>query len=184
MKRHLGFSLIELMIVITIIAILSVMGLAAYSGYIKKARDTNRIADIATIDKAILGITSQTGQSPTSIADVITAIKGVNNSVNLVDSLSGQAKCQPATVGGAKINCGYYYTQCDSGAGFAVGVRFETETNQAKYAADGIGDVPASASVTTASEDDDFYSLGNCSAYCGATGCTSPVNTYTLITTP
>jgi len=181
MKKLLGFSLIELMIVIAIIAILSVVGLAAYSGYIKKARDTNRLGDITIIAKAILGITSQTGQAPVSIAEVITAIKGVNNNVTLTDSLNGQIKCLDAD-GTGKVACGYYYTQCDNGAGFAVGVRFETETNRLKYAADIIGNVDASTSVTTASQSDDFYSLGNCPAYCGSSGCASAVRDYTPIT--
>jgi prepilin-type N-terminal cleavage/methylation domain-containing protein len=39
MKKHLGFTLIELMVVIAIIAILSTAGLAAYTGYIKRAVD-------------------------------------------------------------------------------------------------------------------------------------------------
>lgn len=181
MKKHLGFSLIELMIVIAIIAILSVMGLAAYSGYIKKARDTNRLGDIATIAKSILAITSQTGQAPVSIAEVVTAIKGVNNNVTLTDSLNGKVNCLDAA-GTGKVACGYYYTQCDAGAGFAVGVRFETDVNHAKYAKDIIGDVPASASVGTASQSDDFYSLGNCPAYCGASDCAAVVETYTPIT--
>lgn len=47
-----GFTLIELMIVITIIAILSVIGMAVYSGIQKNTRNARRQADIQAISKA------------------------------------------------------------------------------------------------------------------------------------
>ena len=85
MKKRSGFTLIELMIVMAIIAILAVTGLATYTGYIKKARDTVRLSDITTINKALLAAITQTGQSPTTIGDVIIAIKAINNGVLLSD---------------------------------------------------------------------------------------------------
>lgn len=85
MRKHSGFTLIELMIVMAILAILAVSGLAAYTGYIKKARDTVRITDITNINKALLATITQSGQSPTTIADVIVAIKTINNGVLLSD---------------------------------------------------------------------------------------------------
>ncbi len=42
MKKQKAFTLIELMVVMAIIAILATAGLSAYSGYIKKGRDTAR----------------------------------------------------------------------------------------------------------------------------------------------
>ncbi len=54
MKRCRGFTLIELMVVMAIIAILTTAGLSAYTGYIKKARDAVRIADINAINKIVL----------------------------------------------------------------------------------------------------------------------------------
>src|SRR3989344_126097 len=44
-----GFTLIELMVVISIIAILAVIGMAVYGGTQGKARDGKRKADIASI---------------------------------------------------------------------------------------------------------------------------------------
>jgi type IV pilus assembly protein PilA len=42
MKKQKGFTLIELMVVMAIIAILATAGLTAYSSYLKKARDASR----------------------------------------------------------------------------------------------------------------------------------------------
>ena len=164
MKKRAGFTLIELMIVMAIIAILAVSGLAAYTGYIKKARDTVRITDIANINKALLATITQTGQSPTTIADVIIAIKAINNGVLLSDPQEGDASCLPAIATGSTPleACGYYYRQCDGGNGFAVGTKFGTTANQAKYKEDSI-----EAAVTT----DQYYTLGSCAAYCTALPC-------------
>lgn len=48
-----GFTLIELMIVITIIAILSVIGVVVFSGVQRNARDARRRGDIDAIFKAL-----------------------------------------------------------------------------------------------------------------------------------
>ena len=48
-----GFTLVELLIVITIIAVLSVIGITVYSGVQKNARDARRRADIDSIAKAL-----------------------------------------------------------------------------------------------------------------------------------
>jgi len=58
------------MVVMAIIAILATAGLAAYTGYIKKARDTTRIADINAINTIILGSLSATGKPPQTAAEV------------------------------------------------------------------------------------------------------------------
>lgn len=48
-----GFTLIELMVVISIIAVLSVIGITIFSGVQKNARDTKRRADIDAIATAM-----------------------------------------------------------------------------------------------------------------------------------
>src|SRR5688572_4515107 len=48
-----GFTLIELMVVVSIIAILSIIGVVVYSGVQRGSRDSRRKADIESISKAL-----------------------------------------------------------------------------------------------------------------------------------
>lgn len=48
-KTNLGFTLIELMVVITIIAILATMGINTFTAAQKKARDAKRQSDVRTL---------------------------------------------------------------------------------------------------------------------------------------
>lgn len=56
-----GFSLVELMVVISIIAILSAIGMVIYTNTQKTARDTKRIADINNVAKALEMYYTQNG---------------------------------------------------------------------------------------------------------------------------
>lgn len=61
LKRQCGFTLVELLVVISIIAVLSVVGLTVYSSVSTSARDSRRKADIDAIAKAF-----ETNQNITS----------------------------------------------------------------------------------------------------------------------
>lgn len=52
MKKN-GFTLIELIVVVTIIAVLTVVGVISYSGTNQKARDSRRMADLEKIRIAL-----------------------------------------------------------------------------------------------------------------------------------
>jgi prepilin-type N-terminal cleavage/methylation domain-containing protein len=54
LRHQSGFSLIELMVVVSIMAILAVIGLGGFSNAQKKARDSRRKADIKTIQNAMI----------------------------------------------------------------------------------------------------------------------------------
>lgn len=51
--KNNGFTLIELMVVVAIIAILSVVGIAVYSGVQQNARDARRMSDIDAMANAM-----------------------------------------------------------------------------------------------------------------------------------
>lgn len=51
--KNRGFTIVELLIVIVIIAILAAITVVAYNGIQERARDSQRIQDIKTIEKAL-----------------------------------------------------------------------------------------------------------------------------------
>ncbi|AHB41927.1 hypothetical protein RAAC3_TM7C00001G0054 [Candidatus Saccharibacteria bacterium RAAC3_TM7_1] len=53
-QRHKGFTIVELLIVIVVIAILAAITIVAYNGIQQRARDSIRSQDLATIKKALL----------------------------------------------------------------------------------------------------------------------------------
>lgn len=65
MNRQQGFSLIELMVVIAIIAILSALGIPTYQGYIQKAAMTDMLQTLlpykTSVELCILGQNSTDG---------------------------------------------------------------------------------------------------------------------------
>lgn len=52
-KNIKAFSFTELIVVVTILAILSTIGFVSFSSYIESSRDTKRQSDIASIESAL-----------------------------------------------------------------------------------------------------------------------------------
>ncbi|MEK7617293.1 MAG: type II secretion system protein [Patescibacteria group bacterium] len=61
-----GFTLVELLVVISIIAILTTIGLVLFSSAQKSARDAKRIADLNAVRNALELFYNQTGKYPMS----------------------------------------------------------------------------------------------------------------------
>lgn len=53
MKQKIGFTLIEIMVATTIVAVLAAVGMVSYASATKKSRDAKRMADIAQIQSAL-----------------------------------------------------------------------------------------------------------------------------------
>lgn len=67
--KNKGFTLVELLVAITIVAILSMIALTLYSSSQKSARDAKRKEDINAISKALEQYKTAKGSYPTGCAD-------------------------------------------------------------------------------------------------------------------
>lgn len=69
-----GFTLIEVIVVSTILIVLSAVGISSYTGTIKRTRDARRKADLNTIQKALESYYDDNGSYPaTATADTLCA---------------------------------------------------------------------------------------------------------------
>lgn len=74
----LGFTLTELIVVITILAILGTIGFLSIAGYSSKTRDTNRISSLGLIQRGLEVAVVETGYYPTPDATVNTgSVNGI-----------------------------------------------------------------------------------------------------------
>lgn len=153
MKKHSGFTLIELMVVMAIIAILATAGLSAYTGYIKKARDTVRLGVSQRIETAVVSFMSSHGwQAPTgaeliteldamdlgwnitpnfnttlAVSEVLNNILWVSHTYALTDPIGGKSVCLNASKV-ANQPCNYTYILFDDGT-YAISYGIESESN-------------------------------------------------------
>ncbi len=64
LQKRTGFTIVELLIVIVVIAILAAITIVAFNGVQARARDSQRLQDAKTIEKAIKLHILQTGTAP------------------------------------------------------------------------------------------------------------------------
>ncbi len=65
-----GFTLAELIVVITIVGILSTIGLSVYRHFIDKARNTRAVAEIRMYEKEIMNFLNDTERLPDALVEL------------------------------------------------------------------------------------------------------------------
>lgn len=69
-KHFLGFTLLELIVVIAIVGILAGIGIPAYLTFIEKAKITRAISELSMLEKEILAWEADQGSLPTSLEEI------------------------------------------------------------------------------------------------------------------
>jgi prepilin-type N-terminal cleavage/methylation domain-containing protein len=149
MKKRSGFTLIEVIIVIGIVAILTVIIFPSVSNIRAKNRDTERVADISALQLALSLYYNKNGSYP----DVNRGLDAVSPTYTPLDSKTGPESADeyiyvPLTRGGASDPCSYYH----------LGVKLELSNTQIDT---------SSAFSTVDSDSDDAPDAANGYKYCG-----------------
>ena len=104
-----GFTLVELLIVIVVIAILAAISIAAYNGVSNRARDGERLASARDIINAAAVYNSEKGHWPT-IAEL-----GSFNTIKLSDQIKSRLGTTAPNPGDKSK---YQYELCGTAPGF------------------------------------------------------------------
>lgn len=107
MKQKKAFTLIELMVVVSIISILAVIGMSSYTSAIKKARDSKKKADIQNIVTALTLYRSESnhpfypaaGELKAQLVDA--EVNYLNNDTVLSDNTKTAYPYTPRTAAGS-----------------------------------------------------------------------------------
>jgi prepilin-type N-terminal cleavage/methylation domain-containing protein len=94
MKKERGFTIVELLIVIVIIAILAAITIVAYNGIQQRARDAGRQSDITNLSKALTAYSSDGNAWPlthTAAKTALDAYTTANISEAVTDKLVASA---------------------------------------------------------------------------------------------
>jgi len=120
-KRQSGFTIVELLIVIVVIGILAAITIVAYSGITARAKTTQAIANVDSVQKMSEAYNADLGYYPRNIIDFTTG----STTVKLPGAItiSGVA----ATSGNGTTTIWYQYCGASAtpGAGAALGGRIQ-----------------------------------------------------------
>lgn len=88
-KQQIGFTIVELLIVIVIIGILAAITIVAYNGTQARARDSQRMTDLRSIQKALELYKVQNGSYPPTNATTAAICASHTNGYSYSDATDG-----------------------------------------------------------------------------------------------
>jgi len=145
MKKQKGFTLIELMIAMTIIAILATAGLQAYTNYVKRWRDTARAETARDLNSSVMAYAANNKGIPPADTSAFNAFLStasetlsgsnieVSNGVLVKDPVGGKPVCLDANWN-ANQPCAFHYTAYDDGTyAISYGVEHISSTEENFY---------------------------------------------------
>lgn len=141
-----GFTIVELLIVVVVIAVLAAISIAGYNGIQQRARDSQRAQDLATIKKALMMYNAANGnvQKTSTYGGVGPGGWNISSSTNwltFLESTYGKMPRDPINTGTADPGLGglaYFYYCYPAGSGMLpatpnVAIGYNAETGVSKY---------------------------------------------------
>ena len=108
--KQKGFTIVELLIVIVVIAILAAISLVAFTGVQQRGRDSGRASDTSNIAKALTASTSEGVADWPADAEAARALLGNSNaSVKVSNDISTKLT---GTAASSSSTTTYGYTRC------------------------------------------------------------------------
>jgi len=136
-KQPRGFTIVELLIVIVVIAILAAISIVAYNGIQKRSRDASRQSDISTIQKSLTMYKTLNGRYPSGTGTQ-PALGGWENSSDTAGTFMEQLvpsvvskipldpiNTSPNTYWYYRYNAGGFSCDASRGAFYVFRVQFE-----------------------------------------------------------
>lgn len=116
-NKQKGFTIVELLIVIVVIAILAAISIVAFTGIQQRARDSERASDVSNIVKALTAYTTDESntwpENGAEVKSVLTGYATANLSSDVINKIANNDTNPPTSSGGSTT---YVYSTCpDSG---------------------------------------------------------------------
>lgn len=114
-QNQKGFTIVELLIVIVVIAILAAISIVAFTGIQQRGRDSARASDVSNIVKAVTAYTTEdNGAWPTDAASMNTAL--TSSAVSLPADIASKVTFASSDPTANVAQDAYVYVPCTAGA--------------------------------------------------------------------
>jgi len=143
LKKHKGFTLVELLIVVGIIGILATLLMANFIGVRQRARDAQRKSDLRQIQSALEIYRSDISTYPATIYAASCPTSGSLSGGSPANTYMSKVPCDPSS------NANYTYTQTGSGTGYTLITCLENLSDPQSDTALGGSDSCGSASTVS-----------------------------------